>query len=657
MDRAIMLTLAAVAIACPAECGTPMDLSKESDWQFRLVHPDGPGRWQPTLEEALRSHAVPEPSVRWPRGWRTFVPWQPREDVPPDDSPAQLRTAPAALSLGGISACRATLPLYTGGVLDLTVGHGAPEAGRWAWVFGEFDVPAEEKVTLSVTAPARATVWVDGQLTINAERPGEHHAPLSLAEGRHIVSARVYSGAEQWFIQGRFLPHGQQPVVEARCRFEVLSPEQFASVTIEGKSPDGVQLNGRPVDRPLPRMHSDQLLGISPSRLRKGSNVLVRSLSLTNARRLLANGDSGRLEVLGLRAHDVGIAMGPVVAVGEGQTVRIAIAANAEVAATLVIDERNFTSPTGVFHHWILNDLKPSTDYAYHVTVGKGQTHHATMRTLPAPNRPITVAVAGDPQSGGAWPAVAAAMERTRPDLVIIAGDLVVDGLVETQWHDTFLKPAANLLACVPCRVVPGNHDRYSPLLKELFGHEGARCHWSQRTGGALLIGIDGGADFSPGSDAAGWLERTLTRDTPSLAFVIGHYPAYSSRNHGKLADDRRVLEWTSRTAREHVVPILLRHRVTALFAGHDHGYERSELPQGLSAIVTGGAGAGTYPKRSNPREQNPYSKVFATQHHYSLLRVEPEAASLRVLTPDGKQLDERTWSLEPIGSTKENQP
>jgi 3',5'-cyclic AMP phosphodiesterase CpdA len=233
------------------------------------------------------------------------------------------------------------------------------------------------------------------------------------------------------------------------------------------------------------------------------------------------------------------------------------------------------------------------------------------------------------------------------PDVLIIAGDVVVDGLVERQWRETFLTPAGDLLARTPTAVVPGNHDRYSPLMEKLLGYGSDGPHWSLSLGGGLLVGIDGGEDFGAESSSTRWLDRTLKGRRETLAFVVSHYPAYSSRNHGKLAPDGRVLEWTSRLARNRIAGLLEKRGVAALFGGHDHGYERSELPGGLSAVVTGGGGAGPYPKRDDAAEQNPHSKAFAVKHHYSLLRIGPNEATLRVSTPEGALIDERTWSAE----------
>jgi hypothetical protein len=205
------------------------------------------------------------------------------------------------------------------------------------------------------------------------------------------------------------------------------------------------------------------------------------------------------------------------------------------------------------------------------------------------------------------------------------------------KWNDTFV---ANAPTNLPWVAVIGNHDRRAPLFEQF----GGLC-WTREISGALLVGIDGGLDWSPGSDNAKWLEKTLAGATNRFKFVVSHYPAYSSRNHGKLAPDGRLLERPSRIAREQIVPILEKCGATAMFCGHDHGYERSELPSSLTAITTAGGGAGLYPKRDD-RSQNPYSTLTVDKHHYSLLRTEGGKATFTAITADGTVIDTRTWTL-----------
>jgi hypothetical protein len=648
MKRLMALLAAGCLMAMPAWGDSPKDLTDGAACAFRVVTPGRQGPWRPTVAAALQADGVTQPKVSWPGRWRTFVAWEPTEQTRRSAAPAKQDEVPTTLRLGGISASRATLPLYTGGVLDLTVGHGAPGRGRWAWCFGSLKAERDEQFTLVAETAGPVKIWIDGRAVLEAEKGGDHTAAVQVTKGRHVVSARVESGPDRWFLRGAIHPGAGRTVIQGRCTFRAEAPGAFLSLTVSGPGCESAKLNGQALPEPLEELIYRQLPGLSPSLLQRGENVLTWSLPLAEATGPARAKDASpaRLEVLGLGPRDVKLTMGPVVSVGKSGALQIAVASNVHAPAVLSIDGRSILSPPGVYHRFGVEDLKPSTQYDYTVSfAGQVQPGRYQLRTPPKPSEPITVAIVGDPQSGKAWKAVSAALVQQRPDLVIIAGDLVVDGLLVEQWQETFLSPAADLLASVPFRVIPGNHDRYSPLMEQLFGYGQTGPHWVQPAGGALLVGIDGGEDFSPEGQARQWVDRVLTATDKDLAFVVSHYPAYSSRNHGKLADDGRVLEWTSRAARNYLVPLLDRHEVDALFGGHDHGYERSELPGGLSAIVTGGAGAGTYPKREDAEKQNPYSKVFAQKHHLSLLRIGKDSATLRVITPEGKQIDMRTWS------------
>jgi hypothetical protein len=91
-------------------------------------------------------------------------------------------------------------------------------------------------------------------------------------------------------------------------------------------------------------------------------------------------------------------------------------------------------------------------------------------------------------------------------------------------------------------------------------------------------------------------------------------------------------------------MPLLEKYNATAMFAGHDHFYERSEPEGGVTAFVTGGAGAPLRNKAKDAAKQNPYSKVFEKRLHYCLITVGEDSCTLEALTPEGEVLDTRTW-------------
>ncbi|MBL7139531.1 MAG: hypothetical protein ISS74_01335 [Planctomycetes bacterium] len=56
-------------------------------------------------------------------------------------------------------------------------------------------------------------------------------------------------------------------------------------------------------------------------------------------------------------------------------------------------------------------------------------------------------------------------------------------------------------------------------------------------------------------------------------------------------------------------------------------------------------AGAPLYGKAKDAEQQNPHSKAFARAHHFCLFTVTPEGCTLRVLTPEGEEIDTCRWS------------
>lgn len=594
--------------------------------------------WEYRVSNAAWSTNVPAVrlAAAWPKHWRTYTRGLDEAGTPPrSDDPASFAKVPTAVTLNGVSACRASLPLYARGVLDVTIGQGMPQPGLWAYAFGEVKSDREQDVDIHVRACGPLTLWIGGKKMFQTGEAGLHRFRAHLAKGPQVLAARIESGADRWDVSGCILPAAAALTIEARYVFTTDGFDSPAAVIFSGAYADRVNLNGRRLAEVLPGMNR-RLAELPMRQLRRGRNVLTQELSVDEVRREMPGGS-----VSGLRHDEVRVLWGPVITSARQKRVTWVCRLNASARAVLRVDGREFVSPPGAIHRWRVDGLKPGTAYPYSIVPGEGVPAEGTARTLSTGDRAV-IAIAGDPQSGSPWRQVATNVEKAKADIVVIAGDLVVDGLAEEQWTQTCFAPAAHLLANCQSAVVRGNHDRLSPVLDFLM--DGAGPNWAREVGGALLVGIDGGLDWSPGSTAATWLEGVLAGTRKPFVFVITHYPAYSSRNHGKLAGDGRVLERTSRVARKHIVSLLEKHSVTALFAGHDHGYERSETPGGLTAIVTGGAGAGVYPKRADAAKQNPYSKAFAAKHHYCLLRIDSDAAVLTAVTPAGDVLDTRTW-------------
>jgi hypothetical protein len=75
--------------------------------------------------------------------------------------------------------------------------------------------------------------------------------------------------------------------------------------------------------------------------------------------------------------------------------------------------------------------------------------------------------------------------------------------------------------------------------------------------------------------------------------------------------------------------------KVDLVLAGHDHAYERGE-GRGLKYIVSGGAGAPLYPRKTNGAEARRYESAY----HFLEVAVDGESVSVIARRPSGTVLE-----------------
>jgi len=273
------------------------------------------------------------------------------------------------------------------------------------------------------------------------------------------------------------------------------------------------------------------------------------------------------------------------------------------------------------------------------------ETKPATVN-FPVAGQPLRFVAMGDSRTNPThWAAVAAGAIAAKPDLIVFSGDMVADGTKEKLWEEFFAQ-APELFSSIPMLVVMGNHERRSPTMEGYFHMSPADAkaiNWSRNFGDTLLVGIDGESDWSAGGDNAKWLDKTLADSKAKFIFVASHYPAWSSGGHGAVDEQGKPIEKPVREAQEVIVPMLAKYHVTAYICGHEHCYERSELP-GVTEIISGGAGAPLYGKVKNAEKQNPYSKVFVKTLHYCVVDVTAKQATLKAIDTGGKEIDSVKW-------------
>jgi hypothetical protein len=201
----------------------------------------------------------------------------------------------------------------------------------------------------------------------------------------------------------------------------------------------------------------------------------------------------------------------------------------------------------------------------------------------------------GDNGSGGRQAmAVAGRMADTyanRPyGNVVLLGDISYYGNFADRYDDVFVRPMRPLLdAGVTFDLAIGNHDealRYSDegfeeIEAEVRLLETPGRYYVETYGPADIFFLDSSVPglFGPrSSDQLAWLDDTLASSTSQWRIVAMHHPPYSSGRHGSTP-----------RAEEMLVPILERHHVDLVLAGHDHHYERTHPLDGVTYVVSGG--------------------------------------------------------------------
>ena len=467
---------------------------------------------------------------------------------------------------------------------------------------------------------------------------------------------------------------GQKAPVYARASFKVDDPSRYVALELSHGLPARqrmfFRINGKLVVPPEKGMYYRTIPAIPPDLLRVGTNVLEAKLGYDNRpppqspRRMPTVHVALKPLLVGLEPRHLRISSGPILGVVEKDffavTCRTNMPAKMEVyrhahgggQLTFVTD-----SPPGLIHRLRVQRQQEGADGCYVLVADNGR--HARAEVIraadyPKAGEPFRFIGMGDSRTNpDDWAAVAAAALKERPDLVVFSGDMVSRGRNDWEWDEEYFGPAKDFFANIPYYAVIGNHEEDAPLYPKLFytpSPDGTARHWIQEINGVLLIGIDGRDDWSVESENVEWLEGILQLSQARFIFLFSHYPAWSSSSHGRLREETgRPREREVREAQDAIVPLLVRYRATAYVCGHDHCYERSELPGGLSHVISGGAGAPLRTKAAEAEIQNPYSAVFARTLHYCLFEITGNTCTMKAITPEGEMIDTRSWTAREL--------
>lgn len=175
-----------------------------------------------------------------------------------------------------------------------------------------------------------------------------------------------------------------------------------------------------------------------------------------------------------------------------------------------------------------------------------------------------------------------------RPELAVDCGDLVNNPGSRLQWvlFDIQMSPLTRVMPLYP---VIGNHDVEDKSSEAVYRDhfhlqgEGEYYSFDHRQGHFVVLDteVPGRANSIPGGQLS-WLHRDLEGLPPTTAiFVFMHRPVFPQTGYRKepMKDNEEVHRFFSARG------------VTAVFAGHEHLYNRMER-DGVLYFITGGGGA-----------------------------------------------------------------
>ena len=167
-------------------------------------------------------------------------------------------------------------------------------------------------------------------------------------------------------------------------------------------------------------------------------------------------------------------------------------------------------------------------------------------------------------------------INQLSPDLVVHLGDFVAD--TEAGWSQ--LEPMLDLFEPA-LYMLPGNHDIFNESSRRIYEARFGRTYYSFDHKTIHFVALDSEIPLGTRErslrihgEQLDWLARDLEQsDAAPLKFIFVHQPLWL--NTDRQIDSR---DWWM----QDVHPLLAKHRVSAVFAGHLHKYIESPMIDGV---------------------------------------------------------------------------
>ncbi len=256
---------------------------------------------------------------------------------------------------------------------------------------------------------------------------------------------------------------------------------------------------------------------------------------------------------------------------------------------------------------------------------------------LPVQPDSLKFAVIGD-NGTGAKPqfevgAQMVAARATFPfELVIMLGDNLYGRQEPRDFVDKFERPYAPLLkAGVRFFAALGNHDRPANRSYKDFNMGGERYYTFARKNVRFFVFDTNLMD----EKQVAWIGDTLGRSQEEWKIAYFHHPLYSDGDrHGSNVELRVILE-----------PLLVRHHVNVVFAGHEHIYQRTVPQKGITYFIEGASGQ---LRRGGVTRSAMTASAYAEDQTFMLVEVAGDQLHFRTVSRAGRTVDSGVIDRQP---------
>ena len=210
-------------------------------------------------------------------------------------------------------------------------------------------------------------------------------------------------------------------------------------------------------------------------------------------------------------------------------------------------------------------------------------------------------------------------------ETVLMLGDNIYGSEGPNDYETKFAKPYKILIdGGVKFYAALGNHDEPAQRFYKPFNMGERRFYTFQPRSGVRFFALD--STYMDAEQLA-WIEKELKGSDSGWKLCFFHHPIYSSgKRHGSDVELRAALE-----------PLFVKYGVDAVFAGHEHFYERLKPQNGIAYFISGAAAK---LRSGNIAKSDLMVKGFDRDYSFMLLEIVEDEMYFQTIARSGETVD-----------------